>query len=70
MIVVERPGIGLSSKDPNISLLGTADDFVEFVDALHIQRFGLIGYSAGGPVSLVEIPPSVLNFLGLSLQNA
>jgi len=52
LISFERPGFGLSTPDPNVTLLSIADDVTEFADILGIKKFGIIGYSAGGPSTL------------------
>jgi pimeloyl-ACP methyl ester carboxylesterase len=52
LIAVERPGYGLSDAEPGRTLLDFADDVAELVDALGIQQFALIGFSAGSPYAL------------------
>jgi pimeloyl-ACP methyl ester carboxylesterase len=49
LIVPERPGFGFSDPKPNRTLLDWADDVVELAGALHIEKFGIIGVSGGGP---------------------
>ena len=51
-IAVCRPGIGGSDPAPGRDLLGFADDVLELVDALSIDRFRIVGVSAGGPYAL------------------
>ncbi|KAI8914282.1 chitin synthase-domain-containing protein [Gorgonomyces haynaldii] len=52
VIVVERPGLGLSTPVDNLSFLSFSQDLAHFLDALEIQDVLLIGYSAGGPFSI------------------
>jgi pimeloyl-ACP methyl ester carboxylesterase len=51
-IAVSRPGIGGSDPAPGRSLLSFAADIGELVDALAIDRFAVVGVSAGGPYAL------------------
>jgi pimeloyl-ACP methyl ester carboxylesterase len=52
LICVERPGFGESSRHPERTLLGWADDVGAFADAIGLERFSVVGYSAGGPHAL------------------
>jgi len=52
LVVIERPGFGLSTPNPKGTLLSFADDVTEIADSLNIQKFGIVGYSAGGPFTL------------------
>eukprot|EP01114_Cavostelium_apophysatum_P015547 TRINITY_DN4252_c0_g1_i1.p2 TRINITY_DN4252_c0_g1~~TRINITY_DN4252_c0_g1_i1.p2 ORF type:complete len:332 (+),score=68.61 TRINITY_DN4252_c0_g1_i1:128-1123(+) len=52
MVVVERPGYGLSSPNPSGTLLSFADDLEQLADILRVDSYGVIGYSAGGPYAL------------------
>lgn len=50
----DRCGCGLSSSDrPTTSLDDDVDELVAVLDALDIERTDLIGYSMGGPTSVV-----------------
>jgi pimeloyl-ACP methyl ester carboxylesterase len=49
---VERPGFGLSDPQPGRHLLDWPSDVAAFADALGIDRFAVIGTSAGGPYAL------------------
>jgi pimeloyl-ACP methyl ester carboxylesterase len=49
MILPERPGYGLSDFQPKRTFLDWPDDVVEFADALHLDRFAIMGLSGGGP---------------------
>jgi pimeloyl-ACP methyl ester carboxylesterase len=52
VIVVERPGYGLSDRQPQRTVADWADDVSALVDALGLDRFGVYGYSGGGPHAL------------------
>ena len=47
VIVVERPGIGLSDYEP-YTIASWPDIVAEFADALRLERFAVMGVSAGG----------------------
>ena len=49
LIVLERPGFGLSDFQPRRTLLDWPDDVATATDALGIERFATAGISAGGP---------------------
>lgn len=52
VIGVERPGIGLSSHDPDRTLASWSRDVEAFSDSLGIDRFCVAGLSGGGPHAL------------------
>jgi pimeloyl-ACP methyl ester carboxylesterase len=52
LITVERPGYGVSTRHPARTLLGWADDVAALANALGLERFAIIGFSAGGPHAL------------------
>jgi pimeloyl-ACP methyl ester carboxylesterase len=52
LIVVERPGFGRSDFQRDRTLLDWPADIVAFAAALGIERFGVVGISAGGPYAL------------------
>jgi pimeloyl-ACP methyl ester carboxylesterase len=52
LIAVERPGFGLSDFQPGRTLLDWPTDVVAFANALGIERFAVVGISAGGPYAL------------------
>ena len=54
LIILERPGIGLSTPFSQRTLLNWAKDVQEFLDQFGIDQVYLLGYSAGGPFALVE----------------
>jgi len=49
IIVFERPGFGRSDYIDGYPLLSFAKDLERMADALKIEKFGLIGWSSGGP---------------------
>jgi pimeloyl-ACP methyl ester carboxylesterase len=49
VISSDRPGIGRSDEKPGRTLLDWPPDVVALADALGIERFGVVGWSAGGP---------------------
>lgn len=49
LIAVDRPGVGASDFQPGRSLSDWPADVVAFADALGLERFGVLGYSGGGP---------------------
>jgi pimeloyl-ACP methyl ester carboxylesterase len=49
---IDRPGMGLSTYKPGRRLLDWPEDIVAFADSLAIERFAVVGFSAGGPYSL------------------
>ena len=49
LILPERPGFGLSDFQPNRTFLDWPDDVLELADALHLDRFAVMGLSGGGP---------------------
>ena len=57
LLVLERPGIGLSTPaPPSYGFLDWTKDVNEFIEAqlTKEQRVSIIGYSAGGPYALVR----------------
>jgi pimeloyl-ACP methyl ester carboxylesterase len=49
VITIDRPGFGRSDPKPQRTLLDWPDDVAELADTLRIERFALVGISAGGP---------------------
>jgi pimeloyl-ACP methyl ester carboxylesterase len=49
LILVERPGYGLSDHQPNRTLLDWPDDVAQLADHLGLARFAVIAGSQGGP---------------------
>lgn len=62
-ISTDRPGHGLSDLQPDRKLLDWADDISQLADHLGIERFYVMGWSAGGPHALAcayKMPDRVL----------
>ncbi|MGA1793628.1 MAG: alpha/beta fold hydrolase [Thermoplasmatota archaeon] len=51
-ISVDRPGHGLSDPMPDRTILDFANDIRQLADKLEIDRFHVLGWSAGGPYAL------------------
>jgi pimeloyl-ACP methyl ester carboxylesterase len=49
LISVDRPGVGLSDPLPGRRLLDWPMDVVQLADQLGLGRFGVVGWSGGGP---------------------
>ena len=52
LVSVERPGIGLSTRDPHGTYRTFANDLAHVADALGIDRFVLLGWASGAPYAL------------------
>lgn len=53
VIALDRPGIGLSDQHANRRLIDWPDDVCEVADQLGLDKFGMAGWSCGGPSALV-----------------
>ena len=49
VIAFDRPGFGLSDFKPGRTIADWPDDVVQAADTLSIERFAVLGLSAGGP---------------------
>jgi pimeloyl-ACP methyl ester carboxylesterase len=61
-LAISRPGVGGSDPAPGRTILEFAADVRQLADALAIERFAVIGVSAGGPYALAvarELGPRV-----------
>jgi len=67
LIVLERPGFGLSSSKDDRTLLDFSDDVQEVADLLNIRRYGIIGYSGGGPFALACLSKSPHRIFGAAI---
>ncbi|KAE9364025.1 alpha/beta-hydrolase [Stipitochalara longipes BDJ] len=59
VLAIDRPGMGLSTFQPNRRILDWPADVLALVDHLHIEKFHVVGDSGGSPYALVcakEIP--------------
>jgi pimeloyl-ACP methyl ester carboxylesterase len=52
LVIPDRPGIGLSGFRPARSVLERVGDVAALADALGLDRFAVLGWSAGGPYAL------------------
>jgi len=52
LISVDRPGIGLSTRQAGRTLLSHANDIEQLADQLGISSYGVVGMSGGGPYAL------------------
>ena len=52
LIAPDRPGMGRSENDPNRTISRWANDMVDFIDTLDLDRYSVLGHSAGGPHAL------------------
>jgi pimeloyl-ACP methyl ester carboxylesterase len=61
VVVVERPGSGLSDRHHYAAVVDWADDMAQMADALGAERLGIVGLSGGGPYALAcgAVPPLV-----------
>lgn len=52
LVTVDRPGCGVSSRNPRASLLDWPKDVSQLADALGLERFAIIAESGGAPFAL------------------
>ncbi len=52
LIAPERPGMGYSDLKPGRKLLDWPEDVCFLANSLHLETFGVLGYSGGGPHAL------------------
>jgi pimeloyl-ACP methyl ester carboxylesterase len=52
LISIDRPGIGHSDPQPGHRIVDWPTDVLVFADALELERFGVVGWSAGTPYAL------------------
>jgi pimeloyl-ACP methyl ester carboxylesterase len=67
VIGVDRPGFGASDFQPNRRFDDWPADVAAVADHLGIERFGILGYSGGGPyvVACAHALPGRLTFAGI-----
>jgi pimeloyl-ACP methyl ester carboxylesterase len=53
LVSPDRPGMGLSTFQPGRRLLDWPADVAHLTDALGVERFAVMGWSAGGPYAAV-----------------
>ena len=68
LVTVDRPGIGGSDVLPRRTFGAWPSDLVELADALRIKKFGVVGWSAGGPYAAVcaALIPARLTGVGIA----
>lgn len=52
LIGIDRPGYGMSTRKSGRSLMDVVDDVMLLSKALKLERFAVLGFSAGGPYAL------------------
>ena len=53
LVAPDRPGMGQSTFQPGRRLVDWPDDVTSLADALGLERFAVMGWSAGGPYAAV-----------------
>jgi pimeloyl-ACP methyl ester carboxylesterase len=68
LLTVDRPGYGASDPRPDPSLLGWANDVQALADRLGLERFAVVGWSAGGGYALAcaACMPERISAVGLA----
>lgn len=64
LVTIDRPGIGLSDPSPGRAILDWPDDISALADHLGIDRFAVLGHSAGAPYALActrRLPDRILS---------
>ena len=69
VIVVERPGTGLSDAHRYSAVTDWVADMAEVVDALDAEQVGIVGLSGGGPYALAcgALPPLVARVAAVAI---
>ena len=67
LIGIDRPGMGLSTFQENRTVLDFVEDVIALADALHIDKFSIMGVSAGTAYALACLHkiPERISFCGL-----
>jgi pimeloyl-ACP methyl ester carboxylesterase len=67
LVTVDRPGIGRSDVLPRRTFADWPKDVVALADALGVEEFGVVGWSAGGPyaASCAALIPTRLTGVGI-----
>jgi pimeloyl-ACP methyl ester carboxylesterase len=68
LVTVDRPGIGGSDVLPRRTFAAWPSDVLELVDALEVERFGVVGWSGGGPyaAACAALIPARLTGVGIA----
>lgn len=66
LIAIERPGLGLSTRQPVATVIDCARQFIDLAGELQLDKFGVIGYSAGGlyALAVAHAAPDRVRFVG------
>jgi pimeloyl-ACP methyl ester carboxylesterase len=72
LITVDRPGIGRSDVLPRRTFADWPSDVVELADALGVEKFGVVGWSAGGvyAAACAALIPERLTGVGMACSRA
>ena len=72
LLTIDRPGVGGSDVLPRRTFADWPSDVTEFTDALGIDRFGVVGWSAGGPyaAACAACIPGRLTGVGIGASRA
>ena len=67
IIAIDRPGHGISSFNPQGTILSFAEDVIQLVSQLDIHNFSVLGMSAGAPfaMGLAWKHPDAVQHLGI-----
>jgi pimeloyl-ACP methyl ester carboxylesterase len=52
VLTIDRPGVGGSDPQPGHRIVDWSSDVLVLADALGLERFGVVGWSAGAPYAL------------------
>lgn len=68
LVTVDRPGIGGSDVLPRRTFAAWPRDVIELADALRAERFGVVGWSGGGPyaAACAALIPARLTGVGIA----
>ncbi len=72
VIIVERPGTGLSDSHRYAAVTDWAADMAQVADALDAERLGIVGLSGGGPFALAcgALPPLVARVAAVAVLDS
>ena len=67
VLAVDRPGLGYSDPDPEHTIVGWPRLVADFADQFGLDRFGLVGWSGGGPYALACVAALPERVTGVAL---
>ncbi len=70
LIAPDRAGVGGSDDRPDHSLAGHIEDAVALLDHLGVEKFGVLGFSGGGPYAAEVARQESLRIRALTLVSA